>query len=111
MRGQPADPNRGQQRQVLPVEHPLVVHNDQPSGHKTPNHQPQREVVYGREREPEPRALSPEKQVDVEEAEGVAETVPPQVDAQHGGDDGVQVMDIRTEQGHGCHLNKALGLV
>ena len=83
---------------MLAVEGPLIVEDDQrSSANEHSGRDRQRQIEDSLQGEPELCAVAPEKQVGVQKPQRVAETVPPEVDPEHGKDNGVNIVDVGTK--------------
>ncbi len=101
VRGHAPEPPRGEQVQMLAVEGPLVerdLEGAPPDQH--PDRHVQAQAPHLARRQPELPAAPPEKQMQIEEPQGEAEAVPPQVDAADVEQDRIDPVDVRSE--HGC---------
>jgi hypothetical protein len=83
VRGQSADPDRGDECRVIAVEVPFVgEHHETPSSQKHADSESEHERVERPLGQTQALAASAEKQVGVQEADGVTQTVPPHVHAE-----------------------------
>ena len=85
----PPEPIGWYQPEILAVEWPLVeCHLDEAAANEHPHHQKESERVDLAQRQPETVAPPPQEEMEVEEPEGEAKPVPPEVETtkidQHG---------------------------
>ena len=94
-------PKGGYQAGVRSIERPLVECDlDGPAAHQRADRYQDGQRPDIPLRQSEPRAVAHQESIDVQESEGEAEAVPPEVHAGNVGEHGIDVMDVAS--GHGA---------
>jgi hypothetical protein len=74
---------------MLPVKGPLVIDDDGAAAREHAEGEPQDEGIEGAFGKSQRAAPTLQEQKGIQESQRVTETVPPEVDAERGGDDGI----------------------
>ena len=94
MRRHPAEPERGDELRVVPVEEPLVEsHLDSASAGEDADRQEQAQGPHRARRQVQPLPAAPQKQVQVEKPKRKPQPVPPEVGSSDVQQHGVNPMD------------------